>query len=213
MAGFRLTGGGGGCPPTETPPSDYDNHFRFDSAGRLWLKECFDGFRFLGSARHDITSNSVFGSSTVPVTSTGVSGPPITAGTYTNVLVTNSTPCTMGILVGYDLSTDMYVSQDHMALVSLAGRWNGAVISQIDVSSIYIDSTDTTGGIRVLQAAAANPHDPSIEAGGAASLTLAPGASATVSCRLYVSYYVGAADGIDQFNAANSVVRVYGYIL
>lgn len=212
MAGFRLTGGTGGCPPTETPPSDYENQFRFDDAGRLWLKPCFEGFKFLGSARHDISTNTVFGISSTPISTAEdiVSGNGITAGTYANVTITNDTPCDMGVLLAYDLSVDLYVADDHLAVVALSGRWNGAHHSQINVSSVY-HAAGSGDGIRVLQAAAAAPHDTNIEAGGAPSLTLAPGASATVGCRLFLQYVVGSPDGIDQFNAASSIVRVYGY--
>jgi hypothetical protein len=207
VAGFRLTNGSSGCPPTETPPSDYEIPFRFDSAGRLWLKSCFQGFEQLGAARHDISSNSIFGTASVPI------GGDITAGTYANFNVVNDTACDLGILLAYDLSADLYVSQDSLAQVTLSGRWNGVTHSSIAVSSIYIDSGDTTGGIRVIQTAAAAPHDAAIDAGGAASLVVTPGNSATVSCRLSLSYIVGTSDGIDQFNSANSVVRVYGYVI
>lgn len=200
MAGFRLTGGGGGCPPTETPPNTYQNPFRFDDAGRLWLKDCSVGLHYLGEARHDIASNTLFGEASTPVTSDVVNGAPITAGTYTNAVVTNNTNCTLSVLIGLELSTDLYVRQDQFAVVTLSARLNGANVSRVATSSIYLDTG--SDGIRNIGTAAAGPHPVT---------TLAPGQQATFGCRLYLGYYVGAPDGItDQFNTANSVVRVYG---
>lgn len=168
MAGFRLTGGGGGCPPTETPPNTYQNPFRFDDAGRLWLKDCSVGLHYLGEARHDIASNTLFGEASTPVTSDVVNGAPITAGTYTNAVVTNNTNCTLSVLIGLELSTDLYVRQDQFALVTLSARLNGANVSRVATSSIYLDTG--SDGIRNIGTAAAGPHPVT---------TLAPGQQAT----------------------------------
>lgn len=198
MAGFRLTGGSGGCPPTATPPSDYKNPFRFDSAGRLWLKDCFQGLRYLGEARHDIATNAIFGSAAVPV-STNIDGPAITAGTYANTVITNTQDCNMQIWIGMELNADIYVNQSHFAIVTLSARLNGANVSRIAGSSTYLNAG--SDGVRSFANGSAGPHP---------ITTLAPGQQATIGCRLYLGYYVGSPDNVDQFNSANSIVRVYG---
>lgn len=200
MAGFRLTGGSGGCPPTETPPSDYANPFRFDDAGRLWLKDCSSGIRYKGEARHDIASNTLFGMANTPVTSDVETGASITAGTYTNYVATNTTNCNEQIWIAMELSTDLYVRQSQFAVVTLSARLNGANVSRVATSSIYLNTGDD--GIRNIGGASAGPHY---------ITTLTPGQQVTIGCRLYLGYYVGAPDGVtDQFNSANSIVRVYG---
>lgn len=204
MAGFRLTGGGGGCPPTETPPSTYQNPFRFDSAGRLWLKDCFQGIDYLGEARHDINTNELFGTASVPVSTNDdlIAGNGITAGTYTNFNYTNNTACSQGIMIGMELNADVYVNQSSFAVITLSARLNGANVSRVAGSSVYLNAG--SDGVRSFANGSAGPHY---------ITTLAPGQAMTIGCRLFLGYYVGSPDGVDQFNSANSIVRVYGYTL
>lgn len=213
MAGFRLQDGSCGCPPTETPAADFRNAFRFDDAGCLYIDGCFPSFKFLGAARHDITTPTILGvAGSTPVNTADdiVSGDGVTAGTYTSLNITNTSNCDMGYLLGYDLNADLDVSGNSLVKWILSGRWNGANVDVIFCSSVRITGA---GPVRCLSGNAAAPHDPAIEAGGAASLTLAPGASATIGARLFLQYAEGAPDGVDQVVSSGSSVRVYGYVL
>lgn len=213
MASFRLTDGSGGCPPTETPPPGYyEIPFRFDASGNLWITGCFDNFKFFGYARHDLPTPVVMGQGGAPLNTADdiVSGDGITAGAYTSLNITNDTPCTIGVLLGYDLNADLDVKGTNYAIITLSGRWNGANVDTVKCSSVR---TGSSAYARCFSGNAANPHDPAIEAGGAPGMTLAPGASAVVGCRLFLTYGEGAPDGVDRIVSAGSAVRVYGYCL
>lgn len=212
MAAFRETDGTGGCPPTETPPAGYSIPFRFDDNGNLWITGCFDNFKFFGAARHDIPSPVILGSATVPQATTEdiELGSGITAGNYTPLNITNASACTIGLLLGYDLNADLDVWGASMAKIILSGRFNGAHVDSISCSSIR---AGVTNYVRGLFGNAANPHDPAIEAGGSSGMTLAPGATCTVSARLFMQYVENAPDGVDRIVSSGSAVRVYGYCL
>lgn len=215
MSGILLTGGTCGCPPTETPPAGYQNHARVDDGGCLWFNSCYSSFKFVGAARHDIGTSVVIGPSpgTAPVSTESdiVSGNGVTSGTFNTITVTNNTECTLGLLLGMDLSTDTSINQSHLMKVVLSSRWNGAPYSSISTSNTYV--TGSTAIARQLLQGAANPHDTGIEGGGAANLTLAPGASGVVGAKIFLQYVTGASDGIDQINQSFSSIRVYSYVL
>lgn len=214
MAGFRLNDGSGGCPPTATPPAGYEIPFRFDSAGRLWITSCFKNLRFFGAARQDINTIYTIGQDAVPLSTAPdiISGNGITAGVNSPINITNDTECDMGILLGYDLFVDQSTRIDNMVRWTLSGRFNGANVDTISVSSMQ---SEDTGGYLLRQqvCSAANPHDPGVEAGGAPTLTLAPGASATIGVRLFVQYVVGSPDGSEVVTSAGAAVRAYGYMV
>ena len=211
MAGFRLTDGSSGCPPTETPPASYEIPFRFDSAGRLWITSCFKGFRYFGAARHDLPIPGIIGGTFVLNGPPGASGPGISGGLYENITVTNDTECGMGILIGLDVGADIEVRADNLVYWTLASRWNGETHSIASASSTKI--AGSTALVRQVINASANPHDIGFEDGPGAALTLAPGESATVGAKLFCYYGVGAPTGTETVYSSNSAVRVYGYIL
>lgn len=210
MAGFLLTGGGAGCPPTQAPPAGYENPFRFNDAGFLWLNGCFPGLRYFGAARHDIAASGVLGSGSYPVDS-GVLSAPVTAGTYTNLTVTNDTDCTLGILLGYDMFVDIQARADNLVRWVVAASWNGVVHSQNALSSTRLNGS--TALIRTQATSGANPHDLGLESGGVATMTLAPGASGLVGCQLFLQYKLGASTGTESVFESYSAVRAYGYVL
>lgn len=212
MAKFRETDGTGGCPPTVTPPAGYEIPFAFDDNGNLWITGCFSTFKFFGFARHDVSSPAIMGSVSVPL-ATGddiVAGSGITAGTYSALNITNSSACDLGLLFGYDLNADLDVKGDSFAKLILSGRFNGTHIDSISCSSVR---TGSSSSCRIMSGNAANPHDPGIEGGGSPTLTLASGATCTVSARLFLQYGEGSPDGEDQIVSSGSAVRVYGYCL
>lgn len=213
MSGFRLTGGTEGCPPTETPPSSYVSPFRLDSAGRLWITQCFRGFKYFGAARHDISTPVIIGSATALPSTAGdiVSGTNLTAGTYTSLTVTNDTECTIGLLTGLDTVVDLTTYESNIVMWTVSSRWNGVYHSSSNVSNPQI--AGSTDYIRQLNNVSANPHDLGVEGGGAPTMSLAPGATGIVSAKMFVSYNSGAATGLESITAANSAVRVYGYVI
>lgn len=213
MAGFRLTDGSSGCPPTQTPPADYTIPFRYDDAGRLWLINPLQ-FRYFGAARHDIGSQSGFigGSGLAVTTDPGiVSGDSVTQGTYTPITVTNDTEKNMGILLAHDMSIDMSTLNTNMVRVLCSARWNGAHHSLAAANSI--NTNQAVAFVRSLYNGSSNPHDLTLESTGSAGLVLAPGASATVGCKLFIEYVVGTPSGTEVINSASSAVRAYGYTL
>lgn len=210
MAGVLLDDGTCGCPPTETPPVDYVTPFRFSDDGCLWITGCFTGFQYFGAARHDIGSAGVLGGAGYPVDAGGLTTP-VTAGDYADLTITNDTTCNIGVLLAYDMFVDIQARADHLVKWVVTGEWNGVVHSQNSLSSIRIE--DSTALVRYQAGAGANPHDVSIEAGTGPSLTLAPGASATVSAQLYLQYVLGSATGDEAVFSSYSVVRAYGYVL
>lgn len=214
MAGFRLTGGSSGCPPTATPPSGYQNPFRFDSAGKLWITGCFQGFQYFGAARHDSAVGTP-GTSGLGLTTASpyYTGTKVTAGTRTTRTITNTTQCTIGILLGHDIIVDLQVSEDRWAVMHLSETWNGVHHSGAAVSSKYISAG---GGdyVRQFLHGSANPHDVGADASGGSTLQLAPGASATIGAQFYISYGVGSPTSTyDYIWGSNSAVRIYGYVL
>lgn len=213
MAGFRLTDGSSGCPPTETPPGNYEIPFRVDDAGRLWITSCFKNLRYFGAARHDLFEQTRLGVSPIPLSTADdiISGAGVTAGTYTNLTVTNTTDCDMGLLLAYDLSVDIEVLGNNLARWVMSGRYNGANHDTIAVSSIR--TTGSTTYNRYITACSAAPHDAGIEAGGSPSLVLAPGVSATIGVKIFCQYAVGTPDTFDNVTQSNAAVRVYGYVL
>lgn len=213
MAGIRLTDGSCGCPPTETPPADYVNPFRFTDAGCLWVVDPLQ-FRYFGAARHDIGSQSGFiGDSSLAVTSDPgiIAGDSVTQGTPTNLVVTNNTLKNMGVLLSHDVVVDMATRSSNLVQVVVSARWNGAHHSLARVSSINTD--DAAHFVRSLYNASSNPHDLILEASGVAGLVLAPGESATVGCKLFIVYAGGAPSGTEVIYMSSSAVRAYGYTL
>lgn len=216
MTGFRLNDGSAGCPPTETPPSDYTIPFRFDSAGRLWITSCFKNLQYFGAARHDIGSQVGFiGDSAVGLAvSTDpdvVAGNGVTQGTATNLTVTNNTGCTLGFLLGHDIFVDLSTKSQNLVRWILSARVNGANYSISAASGI--NSDDASHFVRSQFTSSANPHNNGIEAGGANDLTLAPGASMVVGAKMFIEYVVGSPTGTEVVVSAASAVRVYGYVL
>lgn len=214
MAGFRLTDGTSGCPPTETPPAGYKNPFRFDDAGRLWISACFKGFRYLGSARHDIGVTTLIDSPTVPQAVGSfplynVNG--ITAGVYNNVTIVNDTKCTMGVLLGCDMIVDSKTYQQNLVSWIVSHRWNGASHSRSVASTPLL--LGGTGYFRTSTIGGTGPHDANAEPGGGSSMTIAAGASATFGARFFVEYIQGAPTGSEYLYSASTAVRAYGFIL
>lgn len=213
MAGFRLTDGSAGCPPTQTPPADYTIPFRYDDAGRLWIIDPLQ-FRYFGAARHDIASASGFiGDSSLQVTTDPgiIAGNSVAQGVATPILVTNDTQKNMGVLLSHDVVIDMVTRSTNLVHVDVSARWNGAHHSLATVCSINTD--DTAHFVRCRYNASSNPHDLILEASGVAGLVLAPGASAQVGCKLFIQYAGGAPTGTEQIYYAASAVRAYGYTL
>ena len=212
MAGIRLTGGGVGCPPTENPPDDYKTPFRVDSNGALWITSCFPTFTYFGEARHDVQSPVAIGSDSARVNVAGdiENGVGITAGKYTTRTIVNTTPCTLGILLGHTVSVNMTTRHDNFVAVSLSERWNGENHSVATVSGQY--KANSTDMARRLISSSASPHDVNAVNGGS-TLQLAPGASAVVGARLMVRYYIGAPAPGEMFWLMSSAVRIYGYVL
>lgn len=210
MAGVLLDDASCGCPPTETPPVDYVNPVRFSDDGCMWITGCFTGFQYFGAARHDIGTSGVLGGTGYPVDS-GDLTVPVTAGTYEDLTITNDTTCTIGVLLAYDMFVDIQARADHLVKWIVAGKWEGAVHSINACSSIRIDGSSDL--VRYQAGASANPHDVSIEAGTGPSLTLAPGASATVSAQLFLQYVLGSATGDEAVFSSYSAVRAYGYVI
>lgn len=211
--GIRLTGNAAGCPPYEQPPSSYQNPFREDSSGRLWINACFSGFRYFGAARHDTKGVGVPGNDLWPVNTSGnfVNGVGVRAGTYKTRTITNNTNCTMGILLGHNIATTIESKLSNMILLALDERWNGKSHSVAAVSTEYQSGNGSIQ--RQLLNSGANPHDVGADASGGSSLQLAPGESATVGARLYLRYSIGSpAPGERIFNSY-SAVRIYGYVL
>lgn len=213
MAGFRLTDGSSGCPPTQTPPADYVIPFRYDAAGRLWIIDPLQ-FRYFGAARHDIGSQSGFiGDASLAVTTDPgiIAGSHVTQGVYTNLTVTNDTLKNMGVLLSHDITVDMSTRSPNLVRVILSARWNGAHHSLAAASSINTDNT--AHFVRSVYTASSNPHDLTLEGTGVPGLTLAPGASAVVGAKLFIEYAVGSATGTEVIVSASSAVRAYGYTL
>jgi len=217
MTGFRRTDGTLGCPPTETPPSDYRNPFFVDGSGALWVSSCFKDLRYLGAARHDITSPILIGgpsgsgqvSSFSDITTAGKG---IAGGKYKSVTVTNTNTCPMGILLGHDSGVDITTRGSNMVKWTVAAYWNGAYHSSSSSTSMWLGGTLSAFAMITQKLwASANPHDAGIEATGTPSLVIQPGDSAVVSARMYVSYDIGAADGTETVNSGISAIRVYGY--
>lgn len=215
MAGFRLTGGGGGCPPTATPPSGYENPFRFDDAGRLWLTDCFQGFQYFGAARHDLTESVAPTTDGAPVSTAPdvVSGSPVTAGSAQTRTITNTTNCTIGILLAHDIIADITAHTDNWLQLAVSERWNGDHHAQASIYTVHDPFGDHGGFLRTALHGSANPHDVGADAAGGSSLQLTPGQSATVGARLYIAYPVGAYVPGDRINSASAAVRIYGYVL
>lgn len=213
MAGFRLTNGTSGCPPTENPPADYKIPFRFDDAGRLWITSCFKGFRYFGAARHDIGTTYQLGINPCPVSGTDdiISGDGVTAGTYTTLTITNDTNCDLGVLLANDIFVDWRTSTANMVRWVLSERWNGANHAISAVASPTL--SPGTAALRQALSGSANPHDVGLEASGVPTLTLAPGVSAQVGARLFLQYQVGAPNGDEFVYSAYSAVRAYGYVI
>lgn len=212
MAGFRLTDGSGGCPPTATPPSGYQNPFRFDSAGKLWITGCFKGFQYFGAARHDIGGGKP-GTTGFAVTSASpyYTGSGWTGGTRKSQTITNTTNCTMGFLLAHDMIIDLTMYEDRYAIVYLTEKWNGVYHSHAAISNKYI--AGGTSYCRQYLHNSASPHDVGADASGGSTLQLAPGASATVSAQFYMVYGTGSPAVNDYVNSASSAVRIYGYVL
>lgn len=202
---FLLNGGGSGCPPTEAPPAGYDNPFRFNASGDLWLRNSFDSFRFHGAARHDVTSVIALGSADAPTNGN------IAAGSFSNVPVTNNLSSDVVVMVAYDLYVDISVRGSSLVSVGLTGYYNGAALPRVSTSSVRTGMS--TYYARVANGYASNPFNPGIESGGSATMVLAPGASATISAQLDTTFVEGAPTGFDVIYLAACAVRVYSYVV
>lgn len=213
MVGIRKTDGSAGCSQTETPTSDYANPFRLDGSGGLWLRQCFEDFRYYGAARHDVDlGNRWIGSEECKPDFTNIlSAKGINTGRYSNVTVTNDTQNPMQIMVGIDLLADIISNLQHMVSISLITRWNGAYHSSSGVS--LPSRAFTNKQVRQSVTVSASPHDASFEGGGVPSVVLQPGETGTVSAKLSIGYIQGMPDGRDILVSASSAVRVYGHSL
>lgn len=213
MSGFRLNDGSSGCPVTETPPVSYQSPFRLDSAGRLWITQCFKGFRYFGAARHDISTPVIIGSATAMPSSSSdvVSGVGVTAGLYRNIEVVNDTECTIGILTGLDTVVDLTTYESNLVGWTVASRWNGAYHSSTYMTNPQI--AGATGYIRQMTNVSANPHDLGLEEGAGPLMSLAPGMGGVVGAQMFLRYYSGSPTGSESITQALSAIRVYGYII
>lgn len=212
MSGFRLDDTTGGCPPTETPPDDYNNPFRLDSAGRLWITSCFRGFRYFGAARHD-TGGVIMGAAAAPNNNPwpGVEAAnPVTAGTYKKITIVNETECNLGLLTGIDGTGDMTTLCTSYVQLFIANFFNGEYHS--DSSWTNPQLPGLAGYVRQFGNISANPHDGGFENSTAAELTLAPGETGEITARFYL-HHAGTPNGVEAINSASSAIRVYGYIL
>jgi hypothetical protein len=218
MTGFRLTPDVAGCPPTLTPPTTYENPFRVDAAGALWIRKCFKGLRYFGAARHDINEWVVLGGKTTQVGRgaewTKASGG-ISAGTYRNITLTNQTECPMAFLLGHDTFVNLYTRGDNQVVWVIESKWNGEHHdwSRCSNNRWYNDTTLSDKMTQDTFNTSACPHDNGFETTGQLSLTLAPGESATVSAKMHAFYQEGAPSGSEYILAAYSAVRVWGYIV
>ena len=206
MAGFRLNDGSSGCPTTATPPAGYTSPFRFDSAGRLWITSCFKNFQYFGEARQDLLAPAA-------ISSVAYDGDPtnyITQGRIITRTVTNTTQCTIGILLAHDMLVDLQTREDNFVYVTLNEIWNGAVHSVATCSSQF--KSGSTDYVRTYLHNGAVPHDVNAVTGGS-TLQIAPGASATVGCRFHVDYAIGSNQASDYLYGLNGAVRIYGYTL
>lgn len=214
MVGIRRTDGGLGCPPTETPPSGYQNPFRVDSNGALWIQNCFKNLIYFGEARHDMSQTAIGADNCKPSPYAGGvlenEANAITAGSFTTRQITNTTPCTIGILLGHNLTADLQTNTLNWVHLTLSERWNGANHASATVSSEW--RFETPHYIRKMVSSGANPHDVNAPNGGS-TLQIAPGESATVSARLFVAYAYGTQQPGEMIQRAYSAVRIYGYVL
>lgn len=214
MVGIRRTDGGLGCPPTETPPSDYKNPFRVDSGGALWIQNCFRNLIYFGEARHDMGQTAPGADSCkISPYDNGIlenEANAVTAGKYTTRLITNTTPCTIGILLAHNMTADFQTNNLNWVHLTVSERWNGKNHASATVSSEF--RFEAPHLIRKLVSSGANPHDVKAPNGGS-TLKIAPGESATVSCRLFLSYAFGTPQPGEMIQAAYSAVRIYGYVL
>lgn len=215
MTGFRLDDGSGGCPPTASAPGDYEIPFRFDGAGSLWITSCFKGFRYFGAARYGLLEPVLIGSGSAPTMGALTeiidgSALYVTAGTYTNLNISNQTECDIGIVLGHDTTADMETYGPNLVSWVVGARWGGAHHSLSSYSNPQIQGS--TVNLRMVGSASANPHDGTLESTGAAGLLLPSGASGTVGLMNYISYG-GTPTGSEVIHSAASAVRVYGYVL
>jgi hypothetical protein len=137
---------------------------------------------------------------------------PVTAGAYTTRTITNTTPCTLGILLAHDIVLDALLHRDNYFFMTVSERWNGANHAQATVSGQH-DPFGGAGFIRQLLHSGANPHDQGADPTGGSTLQLAPGQSATVGARLYFAYAIGTYAPGEIVYSANTAVRIYGYVL
>lgn len=215
MVGIRRTDGGPGCPPTEAPRDTYQSPFRVDSNGALWITNCFTNLIYFGEARHDLPGQVAPGSDSCKVSAYAAGtldseANAITAGTYTTRQITNTTPCTIGILLAHNMTCDLQTSKLNWVHMTLSERWNGVNHASATVSSRHHLGDPTF--VRTIISSGAAPHDVNAPNGGS-TLQLAPGASATVACRLYLTYPWGSPLPGEMIQSAASAVRIYGYIL
>jgi hypothetical protein len=215
MVGIRRTDGGPGCPPTEAPTDSYQSPFRVDSNGALWITNCFTNLIYFGEARHDLPGQVAPGSDSCKVSpynyeSLTNEANAITAGKYTTRQITNTTPCTIGILLAHNMSCDLQTSKLNWVHLTLSERWNGKNHASATVSSRHHLGDPTF--VRTLISSGAAPHDVNAPNGGS-SMQLAPGESATVSCRLFLAYPWGSPLPGEMIQSASSAVRIYGYVL
>ena len=213
MAGFRLTDGSDGCPPTETPPASYEIPFRFDSSGKLWITSCFKGMRYFGAARHDISTGVAMGSATCLNNQPwpgAASAQGISAGTYRKVTVTNDTECDIALLTGLDMTADVTALCNSLVYMRVAALWNGTAMTETTWSMPQL--IGASGYVRMHGNVSANPHDAIVEGGGSPSMLLTPGQTGEISAKLYLNH-TGTPNGSETINSAASAIRIYGLIV
>jgi hypothetical protein len=213
MVGIRRTDGAAGCPPTETPEAGYLNPFRTDSVGALWIRECFEEFKYFGAARHDIvTGIRWIGSAALPVDTPGLisTAHGVKEGTYDNVTVTNNTQQPMQLLFGLDCVADLLTNTNKLITLSVISRFNG--VYQSSSGAGPPNRSGVNRAIRQIVNISSNPQDVAFETTGVPT-TLNPGESGTVSAKISIAYWGGQPDGRDVLVSAAAAVRVYGHSL
>lgn len=232
---FLLDGGlTCGCPPSDPAPNDpaepFRNHFHIDPAtGCVYIDECDRNFRYLGSARWDDGIRPI-GNADTPAN--GALVPIPGQSSLIPRVVTNTSGCDLGILLGYD----MFAAFD-AAATNFAGQLvmtgfidtGGGPVAHASVSCFSTRTTVTTvpplpgtTTVRIFTPALASANPLGATVGfvgispiedGTPAIVLAPGATATFTVGLQHVTYFGAPDpgGLDRMDQITSALRIYGY--
>lgn len=215
VAGGRLVIAG----TNEATNTNGCNNLGFDCAsGEYWITGA-RGFAPLGSARWDAGTAGLGGGST-PISATLSPGGAArwTHGTATPLTITNPLPCTIGVLLGYDLSGGARTRADQVSYTfGVGAEWaiNGAALSIH--AAIYAGTPLMTltppAPITIFTpfAASANPLG-NLSNEKVPAFTLAPGDTATVNAFAFHAA-AGTPNAADQIDSYASAVRCYGYIV